>query len=194
MVVGVILTVLGGLIAIGNWSAPFVARRTGGNVSIVPFVGGIFLSLGIYTVTKSARWALLGFLDLGTIGGVIFLPLLVHEFWSTSRFARMYRFICNDSGRDITVELFRRNRASISFASDQSVAPNHFDNCPVSIGLSGEWRPTDEGFEVFNYADGRRTILTQQGESFVASESSIPDSARSFTRLNGLRFLAPRDA
>ena len=192
MVVGVILTVLGGLIALGNWTAPFVARRTGRNVSMIPLIGGIFLAVGIYSITKSAWWALLGFLDLGTVGTAFALPWLAHEFWATSRFARVQMFKCNDSGREITIELFRGDRASISVRFDQSIASQHFEDCPVSIGFSAQWPPTEHGFEVFDYADGRRMLLTRQDQAYVVSESSIPDSARSCTLLEGLRLCVAR--
>lgn len=185
MIVGVLLMIVGGAITLANWSAPIVSLCSDRNVSMVPLVGGCFLALGIYVSTKSIGTALLGFaLDLGTICFVVSLPWLAFELWSTSRFARVHNLKCHEPGRDISVELFQRGRAAMTMRFD----PEHFEGSPVSIGFSAKWESRGEGFEVFEYADGRSIALTWRDGSYLASELSIPIAADSWTLLDGCRF------
>lgn len=192
MVAGVILILLGGLFTIGNWSAQLASRRTDRNVSVVPLIGGGLLASGLYLATESKWWALLGFFfDLGSIVCILSMAWLAQELWCTSRFSRLHLFKCHHLGRDITVELFDRGRATIKFKFDQSIAPSHFDECPIEIGFSASWTPKDNGFEVFDYADGGSMKLTQSEAVFVVDESTA--TPPSCTRLHGLRLHAVRD-
>ena len=137
MIFGIILLAFGGFIAACNWTAPIISWRSGRNVSMVPLIGGALVGAGIYFLTGSAWWALLGIpLDLGTLTLIVSLPWLVNELWSTSRFARLHQFECRDSGREIRIELSSNSKAALTIVFDQFEAAEYFDSYPVQIGFA----------------------------------------------------------
>ena len=82
MALSLIVVLLGGFFAVLNWSALFVAKRTGRNVSVIPLIGGVLLAVGIYRLTDSIWLSLLAIvLDLGTLILFATIPLLIRQLW-----------------------------------------------------------------------------------------------------------------
>lgn len=190
IIFGYVLLLLGTVVACGNWYAPIASYRSKRNVSMVPLVGAALLGTGIYTVTSSVWWSLLAIpLDLGTLCLIFAVPAIIDSEWSTSRFNLVHEFHSTQDFQSISLRLYRNSTACFKLEFDPELAPS--DNCatPISLGLAGKWEQCSNGFRIYNYGSGREMMLTSKGEAFISSESAIPDTSPTYSRMDGLAFV-----
>jgi hypothetical protein len=196
MIFGIAAIVLGAILATANWSAPFIAARTGRSVSMVPPIGGALIGTGVYFCVGSIGWALLAVcLDPGIVILFVSVPWLIYDAWSTSWFLQVHRLIHRDNERTITVDLFRSGRASLRMDFEKGrVRPDYTSEAhvPISCGLSASWRASESGFEIFDFGNDRRLTLERTDDGYAAVETGVPEGWPSYQLMNGVRFVADR--
>ncbi|MFH1304310.1 MAG: hypothetical protein ABIK07_24920 [Planctomycetota bacterium] len=189
MVFGILAIILGGYIALMNWSAPIQSQRQNRNVSMVPFFGGILLGVGIYSLTGSILWALIAIpCDPETGLFLLALPWLFNELWQTSRFNELATFYNNDQGREIFIRLYRNRRATITQKYNDTDRPQDSGVMLCQQGLVGKWERINDVFCLSEFAGGRKLELACNGENFQSTESNVEADEEQSTLMNDLNF------
>lgn len=192
---GILLLIAGGYVAIFNWTAPLLSRRYGRNISIVPLIGAGLLALGLLCLNVPARYLWIpAVADLGTLMLLLVIPWALHEAWVYCPLRRIRRFVARDRSREIRIDLFRGGHARI-WCTFNIGANEHFGMCPAAFSYVARWRGSDDSYELFEYGGERRLTLNIVDGVFESSESRDADSANlKYDTLNGIRFTDPRDA
>jgi hypothetical protein len=186
-IVGYSLIVLGGYVSLLNWTAPIISKRSGRNVSTVPFFGAGFLGLGIFLLTESLWWSLIAIpLDLGTL----FLPFgvaaIILDAWKHSRGRRVQRLKTRDRAREIQIDLYKNSAATIVFSFDARNA-SHDQPFLTKASWTAQWKETGDGIELYDFADGGSLVLQSNGNNYHSVETSTRQSDARY-KLDGLQF------
>lgn len=147
--------------------------------------------MGIFLVTGSFWWSLIAILlDPGTVVLLVAAPHLTNVLLSTSRYRKILSLRAKDLGREIELELFKNSIATITINYDQATMANHSLPYLTQCGLMAKWKETADGFEVYNYSDGR--ILTLQFVNGAYQSSEFIDLSKSEIpyQLGNLEFVA----
>tara|TARA_R110002111_G_scaffold1157_1_gene8190 strand:- start:54425 stop:54901 length:477 start_codon:yes stop_codon:yes gene_type:complete len=158
MVFGILAIILGGYIALMNWSAPIQSKRQNRHVSMVPFFGAILLAVGIYSLTGSILWALIAIpCDPGTGLFLLALPRLFNELWQTSRFNELATFYNNDQGREIFIRLYRNRRATITQKYNDSDRSQDSGVMLCQQGSVGKWEQINDVRRTYHLFESLRS-------------------------------------
>ena len=63
----------------------------------------------------------------------------------------------------------------------------------AGMGLHASWQVAGDGYEIFDYVDGRRLKLNLAADAYAGVETGGPDDESAFPRLDGMRFVAVSD-
>ena len=193
---GSLLLMIGGTVAIGNWAAPLLSRRSGRHISMVPLIGAGLLALGLLCLDVPSRYLWIPIVaDLGTLMLLFVIPLLFYEAWALSSFCRTHQFLANDRGREIRIDLFRSGRALIRCALSKT-AQEHFPLAPIAfLSRMAQWSGDESAFELYGYCPNRRLMLSSVDGIFEATEvRNTEDTDPAYLTLDGIRFTDSRDA
>jgi hypothetical protein len=185
---GICLIVLGSVVAFLNWSTIFMSYRSRRFVSPVPLIGGVLLFSGMFIIpqARSFSWAAL-VIDYGTLAFFIAVPVILHQYWRTSRMNLLYSFKSNGSGRQIEIKLFRRAIAEIHARFDPPALCNDYDGHVQSFGLVGTWAAMEGGYLITGYCADRQLLLSKNNNLFSTSELHYPSEKKyPYDCLNGL--------
>jgi hypothetical protein len=179
MILALVIIVLGALLAAANWYSPFSKSLTGKHSSMIPPIGGLFIGIGVFSLTGSIGWALLALLsDLGMIVLIVFLPCLISDIWSTAKINEIGDYIAFRNGHKTTLKLYKNSTATFTYSTGDT-----------QYGFSGKWAGIQNGYEICDYIGTRKCkLIWRQNqldsiETLGASEPHVVD-------LNGLVFSA----
>jgi hypothetical protein len=163
--------ILGLPFAAANWYSPFSEAISGKHSSGVPPVGGILIGAGIYWITGSWWWALLGIpADFGLLFLVLASPWLVREVYSRSRFSLIDELHAWHEGHRTILKIYRDSGVELTYSEG-----------PTQYRINGSWVGTDDGYRI-TFPDNLVCRLAQNGGAFVVmvverlcAEESGPD-------------------
>ena len=84
-IVGIILVLFGGLVTFANWRLVYEWYKHKRSSSMIPLIGGLSLSLGIYFVYPTIYAFLTVFADPATYSALCAIPLIIKDVWQTRK-------------------------------------------------------------------------------------------------------------
>ena len=162
MILGCILILLGLPFAACNWYSPFSEAIGGKHSSMVPPVGGLLIGFGIFSITGSWWWALLGIpSDLGLLFLMVASPWLAREAYARSRFGLLEEMHAWHDGHRTILKLFKDSAATLNYSLGSS-----------QIGVSGKWVLDKNGY-LIEFGDDLIFEIRQDGNAFIVTEVKI---------------------
>jgi len=138
MILGCILILIGIPFAATNWYSIVSEAISAKHSSMVPPVGGLLFLGGIYSITGSWTWALIGIpADIGMVVFIILIPSLVREMYSRSRFTLIQELHAWRDGHRTILKLYKDSGAELTFSDG-----------PTRYGINGRWTRTHEGYVI----------------------------------------------
>ena len=173
---------LGTFIILANWFMIFLNLRGKRFHSLIPLVGPLLLTIPFLLIQGLRPYVWLPFLiDPGTVVLFMFIPRMVSELWSTSRFRLRSEYVGVQGRMTCRLKLFKKE----IFTMEQSIQLARGEVGLVSRGRIGRWR-REEGrlileenkttaiLESLPGGDGERLRVTSVSpEIDVDSELSI---------------------
>ncbi len=156
---GMVLSLLGGLVACGNWVNAVRSQFSGQFHSAVPLLGAVLLGTGLYMMpaTRPYAWCAVA-LDYGTLEVLLALPKVAGELWSTSRFNQLCEYRGAAGCKQIRLHLFRRGLFTLRL--DLQRAPGQPGL--ISAGAIGAWQRVGTRLTLRN-RDGEQAVFTILG-------------------------------
>ncbi|MCA9214936.1 MAG: hypothetical protein KDB27_17815 [Planctomycetales bacterium] len=167
--------VIGLGISFFNWTTAFRSCPEK-HVSPVPLLGGVLVTVGLLSFEVTQRFWWLGLIiDLGTFGLLVVLPFLAYQAWQHSDRNAAYKFTNTTDGRTANFTLFRNGDASIDISFDPPRAHGDRGDLAVRIGYSAKWSEAADGFDIFDYAGGRRIMIRLSSDDGYRVTETYPD-------------------
>ena len=177
MILGCILILLGAPFAIANWYSPFSEDMSGKHSSMVPPVGGVLIGVGVYWLTGSWWWALVGIpADFGLLFLVLAFPWIIREFYSRSRFTLVHELHGWKDGHRTILKLYKNSGAELTYGHG-----------PTQYGINGTWLDTDLGYQV-SLKDDFVFDLEKDGRTWVVTSIESSSEEDWHPDLNDLVF------
>ena len=177
MILGCILILLGAPFAAANWYSPFSEAISGKHSSMAPPVGGVLIGVGLYWLSGSWWWALLGIpADLGLLFLVLASPWLVRDVYSRSRFSLIHELHAWRDGHRTILKLYKDSGAELTYSHGQT-----------QFKINGAWVSTGDGYQI-TMPDDLNCKLNRDGIAFVVTEVESLSTEESQPDLEGLVF------
>ncbi len=171
----VIAVGLGLLVAVFNWTTPFRSRDDK-HVSPVPLVGGALIAIGLLAFeTTRPYWWLAVFIDFGTFGLLVALPMLVGEALAHADRNARHIFASTIDDRTVSVRLFKNGDCVIDVSFDPPRPHGNYGSLAVSAGFVGKWSSQNEHFDVVEYASGRTLRISPNERGGYTLTEQYPD-------------------
>ena len=189
IIIGIILILFGGFVTFGNWRIVYESYRYKRSSSMIPFMGGLFLPLGIYCVYPTIYAFLAIFADPATYSVLCAIPLLTKDAWQTSRFRIEHKLTAESKIARFTLKLFK---GSVFFMKIDFDPPQ---TCGeevkiISDNMQGKWEQNDNSFQLIDYREDRKVILRVIDDStYHSKESNYPeDKQYKYDSLDNIEF------
>ncbi len=194
-ILGIILVAVGSLLILRNWIISLECWwKKKGSSTICPFPSVLVFGGSLMLPSLKPYGWLAFIIDYSVPCFVIALPWIIYTFWFTSRWTRIREMWAFDPPRLFVLTLHRRGYFYIKLTCDPPQIENDHGAILESLGITGRWETSDDGFLLTHYFPDQRTLqLRQSGTNYVATENNYPQDERySLDSMNGLTFSVVR--
>jgi hypothetical protein len=166
----------GGLICLMNGVSLYLSWRKKRFHSVIPLVGAVLLTIGLWRFDATRRFALFAFLgDWGTLVLLYSLPSLIAQFWPICRVNRLKVIAGQGERAEYVLTLFRKG---IFWIDIKYRRPSDWNGrMPFLTGsaLRGNWTKEGNTILLSGYSGQRKAILEKQNDGrHIAREMGLP--------------------
>jgi hypothetical protein len=188
--IGIISIILGGLISLANWVCLYRSWKTKRHISSAPLIGAILLVFGLFKFEVTRPYAWIGiFVDYGTLVLICSIPVLIKEFWSTSRANLIREYDGFSSTTHHNLKLYKNGVFVIESKVDPPVPANEYGALIGSFGFQGKWTEIGNSINLREYAEDRTLDLQETNGKLISRETNYPDGKEhQYDSLEGIEF------